>query len=301
MRWSGARVARGARPFFLSSLRPGRPSVRLGRRATGSGACAVGPRPGLWGGRSGSVCARGGGRARGRAGLGATIPSLEKKKTPALRSHLALAALGVGPVLVLHLAGDAHQVGLDDIVLDGVQALGWREGGKGGGERHGESANRKKTGGVFSGRVEAAGGAPPRCQFFGGAAALARGPPAAPGPGVGPQSSIDTSVRPSIRRVAGAVRRGTAGGRGCARQGRKTPRRVFFFRVGRASDCAGPASHPPPRGRACPQHQPNPPPTRTCLLMSTFLELATMVRVLRALRVGGERDRGRESGARARG
>ena len=30
---------------------------------------------------------------------------------------LALAALGVGPVLVLHLAGDAHEVGLDDVVL----------------------------------------------------------------------------------------------------------------------------------------------------------------------------------------
>ena len=30
---------------------------------------------------------------------------------------LALAALRVGPVLVLHLAGDAHEVSLDDVVL----------------------------------------------------------------------------------------------------------------------------------------------------------------------------------------
>lgn len=38
-------------------------------------------------------------------------------------THLALAALGVGPVLVLHLPADAHQVGLHDLILDAVQAL----------------------------------------------------------------------------------------------------------------------------------------------------------------------------------
>ena len=38
-------------------------------------------------------------------------------------AHLALAALGVHPVLVLHLARDAHQVGLHHLVLDGRQAL----------------------------------------------------------------------------------------------------------------------------------------------------------------------------------
>jgi len=37
---------------------------------------------------------------------------------------LALAALGVPPVLLLHVAGAAHQVLLHHIVLDAVQALG---------------------------------------------------------------------------------------------------------------------------------------------------------------------------------
>eukprot|EP00983_Pelagomonas_calceolata_P010830 349939-Pelagomonas_calceolata.AAC.3 len=39
-------------------------------------------------------------------------------------SYLALAALGVPPVLLLHVAGAAHQVLLHHIVLDAVQALG---------------------------------------------------------------------------------------------------------------------------------------------------------------------------------
>ena len=37
--------------------------------------------------------------------------------------YLALASLGVSPVLVSHLAGDAHQVGLHDGVLDGLKTL----------------------------------------------------------------------------------------------------------------------------------------------------------------------------------
>jgi len=38
-------------------------------------------------------------------------------------THLALAARGVGPVLLLHALRLAHEVQLDDLVVDGVQAL----------------------------------------------------------------------------------------------------------------------------------------------------------------------------------
>lgn len=37
--------------------------------------------------------------------------------------YLALASLGVDPVLVLHLPADSHQVGFDNFVLDAVQTL----------------------------------------------------------------------------------------------------------------------------------------------------------------------------------
>jgi hypothetical protein len=40
-----------------------------------------------------------------------------------LKKYLALASLRVHPVLVLHLAGDALEVGLHDGVLDALQPL----------------------------------------------------------------------------------------------------------------------------------------------------------------------------------
>ena len=55
---------------------------------------------------------------------------------------LALAALGVGPVLVLHLAGDAHQVGLDDVVLF-LFCFGG-EGARQGEERRGRGRNERE-------------------------------------------------------------------------------------------------------------------------------------------------------------
>ena len=71
----------------------------------------------------------------------------------------------------------------------------------------------------------------------------------------------------------------------------KTPPTVFFpgrarVAIARASPLLQPASRAPP-------HTTPPATTRTCFLRSVFLELATMVRVLRALLLW-RRERSRE-------